>query len=221
MDAIAGMPAAAVVWIVLFALGYVVPMCIEFYEGLRRPRASVGDGGPVASDEGRVSPFSVKPGAFTAFSAIAVGLSGYLIYKWTGGRIDLSDRDLATVAALAATASAFAAFVIVKWIEGVSSVLGYTWENTVVARRKRIRAEAKAEARSELEEELKQKTEELRQKSEEARQNAEDARQNAAEAQQKAEEARMIAEENARLRARLAEYERERNGSGPNSAGGD
>ena len=190
MNAIAGMPAAAVAWIVLFALGYVVPMCIEFYEGLRRPRASVGDGGSVAMDEGRVSPFSVKPGAFTAFSAIAVGLSGYLIYKWTGGRIDLSDRDLATVAALAATASVFAAFVIVKWIEGVSSVLGYTWENTVVARRKRIRAELKeeieAQTRADMEEELRQKD-----------------------------------EENARLRARLAEYERERNGSGPDSAGGD
>ena len=125
---------------------------------------------------------------------------------------------MAVVAALAATASAFAAFVIVKWIEGVSSVLGYTWENTVVARRKRIRAELKeeieAQTRADMEDELKQKTEE-------ARQNAEEARQNAAEARQKAEEARLSAEENARLRARLAEYERERNGSGPDSAGGD
>lgn len=169
------MSTLATIGVLLFILGYLIPAGVEFYERMQYSNDE---------DENRVSPFSIRSGWFTAFSAVTVGLSGFLIYRWTGGKIQLPDRELAAVVVLAGSTSAFLSFVIMKWFEGVVMALGYMWENTVVARRKRIAAQAKAEGRAEgLAEGL---------------------------AEGRAE----MEEENARLKARIAELERNRNGDG-------
>ena len=73
--------------VAVFALGYIIPACIEFYERMRRvPGAG----------EGLVSPFSVRSTWFTAFSALTVGMASFLIYEWSDGKIQLPDRELAT-----------------------------------------------------------------------------------------------------------------------------
>ncbi len=118
---------------VAFVIGYVFPACIEFYE--RMQSAKVGD-------ESRVSPFSVRSNWFTAFSAITVGVASFLIYRWSDGKIQMLDKELATAVVLAASVSAFIAFALMKWLEGVITVLGYMWDNTVVARRRRLEARA-------------------------------------------------------------------------------
>ena len=64
--------------VVAFALGYIIPACIEFYE---RTRSEPG------VDEGMVSPFSVRSGWFTVFSAVTVGMAAFLIYSWSDGKI--------------------------------------------------------------------------------------------------------------------------------------
>ena len=70
--------------ILAFAVGYIIPACIEFYERMR----SADD----ADDESRVSPFSVRSGWFTAFSALTVGMASFLIYRWSDGKIQVLDR---------------------------------------------------------------------------------------------------------------------------------
>lgn len=131
------MTTLVVLAVIAFALGFVVPACIEFYE---RMRSVPGDGG------GMVSPFSVRSGWFTAFSAVTVGMASFLIYRWSDGKIQELDRELATAVVLAASASVILAFTLLKWLEGVIMALGYMWDNTVGARRRRLAAQEKAEA---------------------------------------------------------------------------
>ena len=171
------MPTLAIIGIILFVVGYLIPAAIEIYEKTQAKEAL----------DDRVSLFSIRADWFTAFSALAVGMSGFLIYIWTGGKIALSlpDRDLATIVVLAGSASAFLSFVIMKWLEGILMVLGYMWDNTVVARRRRLAEEERAEIREKALEEGRT----------EGRAELEDAR-----------------EENARLKARIAELEQNRNG---------
>ena len=142
-----------VIAVIAFVVGYIIPACIEFYERTR----SADD------DESRVSPFSVRSGWFTAFSALTVGAASFLIYRWSDGKIWMLDRELATAFVLAASVSVIIAFAILKWLEGVITVLGYMWDNTVVARRKRIaaqeKAEAEARAKAEAETQAKDKAE--------------------------------------------------------------
>ena len=121
--------------VVAFAVGYIIPACIEFYERMRSA--------PGAS-EGMVSPFSVRSGWFTAFSALTVGLASFLIYRWSGGKIQLTDRELATTVVLAASVSVIIAFALLKWLEGTIMALGYMWDNTVGARRRRLAAQEKS-----------------------------------------------------------------------------
>ena len=161
--------------VIAFALGYIVPACIEFYERMR----SADD-----ADEGRVSPFSVRSGWFTAFSALSVGMASFLIYRWSDGKIWMLDRELATAVVLAASVSVFVSFALMKWLEGVIMMLGYMWDNTVGARRRRLAAEEKAEA--------------IEQGREQGR------------AEERAERDAEIE----LLKARIAELERDRNGSG-------
>ena len=123
--------------VALFALGYIAPACIEFYE---RTRSAPG------ADESMVSPFSVRSGWFTAFSAVAVGMASFLIYRWSDGKIQALDKELATAVVLAGSASVIIAFALLKWLEGVIMALGYMWDNTVGARRRRLAAQEKAEA---------------------------------------------------------------------------
>ena len=123
--------------VIAFALGYIVPVYIEFYERMRSAQDA---------DASRVSPFSVRSDWFTAFSAVTVGVAAFLIYEWSDGKIQTLDRDAATAIVLAASVSAFIAFALLKWLEGVIMVLGYMWDNTVGARRRRLAAEEKAEA---------------------------------------------------------------------------
>ena len=123
--------------VVAFALGYIVPAYIEFYERMR----SAED-----AREGMVSPFSVRSDWFTAFSALTVGMASFLIYRWSDGKIWMLDRELATVVVLAASVSVIIAFALLKWLEGVIMALGYMWDNTVGARRRRLAAQEKAEA---------------------------------------------------------------------------
>ncbi len=123
--------------VIAFALGYIIPACIEFYE---RTRSEPGVG------EGMVSPFSVRSDWFTAFSAVTVGAAAFLIYEWSDGKIQALDRELATAVVLAASVSAILSFALLKWLEGVVTVLGYMWDNTVGARRRRLAAQEKAEA---------------------------------------------------------------------------
>ena len=123
--------------VIAFALGYIVPVYIEFYERMQRA--------PDA-DASRVSPFSVRSDWFTAFSAVTVGTAAFLIYEWSDGKIQTLDRDAATAVVLAASVSVFIAFALLKWLEGVIMVLGYMWDNTVGARRRRLVAQEKAEA---------------------------------------------------------------------------
>lgn len=123
--------------VIAFALGYIVPVYIEFYERMRSAQDS---------DASRVSPFSVRSDWFTAFSAVTVGVAAFLIYEWSDGKIQTLDRDAATAIVLAASVSAFIAFALLKWLEGVIMVLGYMWDNTVGARRRRLAAQEKAEA---------------------------------------------------------------------------
>ena len=123
--------------LIAFALGFVVPACIEFYE---RTRSAPGAG------DGMVSPFSVRSGWFTAFSAVTVGLASFLIYRWSDGKIQSLDRELATAIVLAASVSVIIAFALLKWLEGLIMALGYMWDNTVGARRRRLAAQEKAEA---------------------------------------------------------------------------
>lgn len=123
--------------LIAFALGYIAPACIEFYE---RMRSAPG------ADESMVSPFSVRSGWFTAFSAVAVGMASFLIYRWSDGKIQALDKELATAVVLAASASVIIAFALLKWLEGVIMALGYMWDNTVGARRRRLAAQEKAEA---------------------------------------------------------------------------
>ena len=176
------MPTLAIIGITLFVVGYLIPAAIEIYEKTQAKDAL----------DDRVSLFSIRADWFTAFSALAVGMSGFLIYIWTGGTIALSlpDRELAAIVVLAGSASAFLSFVIMKWLEGILMVLGYMWDNTVVARRKRIAAKAKAEGyaagRAEGREEW--------------------------QAKGRAEGRAEMQEENARLKARIAELEQNRNG---------
>ena len=123
--------------VISFALGYIVPACIEFYERMRSPPGA---------GQGMVSPFSVRSGWFTVFSAVTVGMASFLIYRWSDGKIQALDRELATAVVLAASTSVIIAFAILKWLEGVIMALGYMWDNTVGARRRRLAAEEKAEA---------------------------------------------------------------------------
>ncbi len=168
------MSTLAIIGIILFVVGYLIPAAIEIYEKTQAKEAL----------DDRVSLFSIRADWFTAFSALAVGMSGFLIYIWTGGKIALAlpDRDLATIVVLAGSASAFLSFVIMKWLEGILMVLGYMWDNTVVARRRRLAEEERAEIREKALEEGR------------------------AEGRIEAEE------ENARLKARIAELEQNRNG---------
>ena len=165
--------------VIAFALGYIVPACIEFYERMQ----SADD-----ADEGRVSPFSVRSGWFTAFSALTVGMASFLIYRWSDGKIWMLDRELATAVVLAASVSVFVSFALMKWLEGVIMMLGYMWDNTVGARRRRLAAEEKANAIAQgIEQGFEQGRAEGR--------------------------AEMEAEVEL-LKARIAELERDRNGSG-------
>lgn len=125
--------------VIAFALGYIAPACIEFYERMQ----SAND-----ADGSRVSPFSVRSTWFTAFSAITVGAASFLIYEWSDGKIQSLDRELATAVVLAASVSAFVAFALLKWLEGLITVLGYMWDNTVGARRRRLAAQEEAELES-------------------------------------------------------------------------
>ena len=125
-----------VIVVIAFAVGYIVPASIEFYERMR----SADD----ADDESRVSPFSVRSGWFTAFSALTVGMASFLIYRWSDGKIWMLDRELATAVVLAASVSVIIAFALLKWLEGVIMALGYMWDNTVKARRRRLAKEAEA-----------------------------------------------------------------------------
>lgn len=109
-----------------------------------------------------------------------------MIYEWTGGKISLSDRELATVIVLAASVSAFAAFALMKGLEGIAMALGYMWE-TVVAKRRRLAEEAEQEKAA-------------------IRKQARDE----GLAKGRAE----MQEENARLKARIAELEQNRNSNG-------
>ena len=84
--------------------------------------------------------------------------------------------------------SVFIAFALLKWLEGVITVLGYMWDNTVGARCRRLAAEEKAEA---IEQGREQGRAEVRAKI------AKLAEQDA---------------EIALLKARIAELERDRNG---------
>ena len=160
---------------ILFALGYVVPACIEFYERMQ----SADD-----AAENMVSPFSVRSHWFTAFSAVTVGMASFLIYRWSSGKIQVLDRELATAVVLAASVSVIIAFAVLKWLEGVIMALGYMWDNTVGARRRRLAAQEKAEA--------------IEQGREQGR------------AEERAERDAEIE----LLKARIAELERDRNGSG-------
>ena len=123
--------------VIAFAVGYIVPVYIEFYERMR----SAED-----ADEDRVSPFSVRSGWFTAFSAVTVGAASFLIYEWSDGKIWMLDKELATAVVLAASVSVFLSFALLKWLEGVIMVLGYMWDNTVGARRRRLAAEERVKA---------------------------------------------------------------------------
>ena len=178
------MPTLAIIGVILFVVGYLIPAAIEIYEKTQAKEAL----------DDRVSLFSIRADWFTAFSALAVGMSGFLIYIWIGGTIasSLLDRELATIVVLAGSASAFLSFVIMKWLEGILMVLGYMWDNTVVARRKRIAAKAKADGY--------------------AQGRAEG--QAAGRAEGQAEGRAEMQAENARLKARIAELERQRNGDG-------
>lgn len=162
------MPTLAIIGVILFVVGYLIPAAIEIYEKTQAKEAL----------DDRVSLFSIRADWFTAFSALTVGMAAFLIYGWTGGKIALPslDREIATIVVLAGSASAFLSFVIMKWLEGILMVLGYMWDNTVAARRKRIAAKAKDEGYAEG---------------------------------QAAGRAEMQAE-NARLKARIAELERQR-----------
>ena len=124
--------------VIAFALGYIVPLYIEFYERMQRSK--------YAEDAGMVSPFSVRSDWFTAFSAVTVGMASFLIYEWSGGKIQAVDKELATSVVLAASVSVIIAFAVLKWLEGVIMALGYMWDNTVGARRRRLAAQEKAEA---------------------------------------------------------------------------
>ena len=53
---------------------------------------------------------------------------------------------MATAVVLAASASVIIAFALLKWLEGVTMALGYMWDNTVGARRRRLAAQEKADA---------------------------------------------------------------------------
>ncbi|MDE2687284.1 MAG: hypothetical protein OXI16_07290 [Chloroflexota bacterium] len=98
--------------VIAFALGYIIPACIEFYE---RTRSEPGAG------EGMVSPFSVRSDWFTVFSAVTVGAAAFLIYEWSDGKIQTLDRDAATAVVLAASVSAFIAFALLKWLDDYSA----------------------------------------------------------------------------------------------------
>ena len=161
--------------VIAFVVGYIIPACIEFYERTR----SADD-----EDESRVSPFSVRSGWFTAFSALTVGMASFLIYRWSDGKIWMLDRELATAVVLAASASVIIAFALLKWLEGVIMALGYMWDNTVKARRRRLAREAEAKG---LEQGLEQ-----------------------GRAEGRAERDAEIET----LKARIAELERDRNGGG-------
>ena len=184
------MPTLAIIGITLFVVGYLIPAAIEIYEKTQAKDAL----------DDRVSLFSIRADWFTAFSALAAGMSGFLIYIWTGGKIALSllDRELATIVVLAGSASAFLSFVIMKWLEGILMVLGYMWDNTVVARRKRIAAKAKAEGYAAGREEGQA----------EGRAEGREEWQAKGRAEGRAE----MQKENARLKARIAELEQNRNG---------
>ena len=129
--------------VIAFVVGYIIPACIEFYERMR----SADD------DESRVSPFSVRSGWFTAFSALTVGMASFLIYRWSDGKIWMLDRELATALVLAASVSVIIAFALLKWLEGVITVLGYMWDNTVVARLKPKLGKAETQAKDKAEKE--------------------------------------------------------------------
>ncbi|MCY3544262.1 MAG: hypothetical protein OXH22_09500 [Chloroflexi bacterium] len=98
--------------VIAFALGYIIPACIEFYE---RTRSEPGAG------EGMVSPFSVRSDWFTVFSAVTVGAAAFLIYEWSDGKIQTLDRDAATAVVLAASVSASIAFALLKWLDDYSA----------------------------------------------------------------------------------------------------
>ena len=172
------MPTLAIIGVIFFVLGYLIPAGIEIYDRTRHPRDSA---------DSRVSPFSIRSDWFTAFSALTVGMAAFLIYEWTGGKISTSDRELATVIVLAASVSAFAAFALMKGLEGIAMALGYMWE-TVVAKRRRLAEEAEQEKVAIMKQ---ARAEGLA----EGRAALEDAH-----------------EENARLKARIAELEQNRNG---------
>ena len=53
---------------------------------------------------------------------------------------------MATAVVLAASVSAILSFALLKWLEGMIMALGYMWDNTVGARRRRLAAQEKAEA---------------------------------------------------------------------------
>ena len=188
------MPTLAIIGIILFVVGYLIPAAIEIYEKAQAKEAL----------DDRVSLFSIRADWFTAFSALAVGMSGFLIYIWTGGKIALAlpDRELAAIVVLAGSASAFLSFVIMKWLEGILMVLGYMWDNTVVARRKRIAAKAKAEGYAAGREEGQA----------EGRAEGREEGQAEGRAAGQAEGRAEMQEENARLKARIAELEQNRNG---------
>ncbi len=57
------MTTLAIVGVIFFVLGYLIPACIEIYDRTRHPRDSA---------DSRVSPFSIRSDWFTAFSALAV-----------------------------------------------------------------------------------------------------------------------------------------------------
>ena len=187
------MPTLAIIGVILFVVGYLIPAAIEIYEKTQAKEAL----------DDRVSLFSIRADWFTAFSALAVGMSGFLIYIWTGGTIALSllDRELATIVVLAGSASAFLSFVIMKWLEGVLMVLGYMWE-TVVAKRRRLAEEAEQE-----------KAAIRKQARDEGL--AEGRVEGRAEGRAKglAEGRAEMQNENARLKARLTELEQNRNGN--------
>ena len=195
------MPTLAIIGVIFFVLGYLIPAGIEIYDRTRHPRDSA---------DSRVSPFSIRSDWFTAFSALTVGMAAFLIYEWTGGKISISDRELAAVIVLAASVSAFAAFALMKGLEGIAMALGYMWE-TVVAKRQRLAEEAEQEkvaimkqARAEgLAEGLAEgRAEGL------AEGRAEGRAEGLAEGRAELED---VHEENTRLKARLTEVEQNRN----------
>ena len=197
--------------VIAFALGYIVPACIEFYERMRS-----ADG----ADEGRVSPFSVRSGWFTAFSALTVGMASFLIYRWSDGKIWMLDRDLAAAVVLAASVSVFVSFALLKWLEGVITVLGYMWDNTVGARRRRLAAQEKAGSEDDgttlgIEKSIAQGIEEsVARGIEEGITRGIEQGIARSRAQGRAEGRAEMEAEVELLKARIAELERDRNGSG-------